>query len=103
VPAELLERHQVDTEDVFAGRASTGLDAALAKLRALALGHLKAVHERIAELPAQALPALLPVATLRPALGRLERSEALSPADLPPWRRQWLIWRAAGNPARIAG
>jgi 15-cis-phytoene synthase len=103
VPVELLERHQGNTEDVFAGRASAGLNVALAELRVLALGHLAAVHERIAELPAQALPALLPVATARPALRRLERLEAFSPADLPPWLRQWLIWRAARNPARIAG
>ena len=103
VPGELLERHQVNTEDIFAGRVSAGLATVLAELRALALGQLEAVHERIAELPAQALPVLLPVATVRPALRRLERSEAFSPADLPPWRRQWLIWRAAHNPARIAG
>ena len=103
VPIELLARHQVNTEDVFAGRVSAGLASALAELRALAFGQLEAVHERIAELPAQGLPALLPVATVRPALRRLERSEAFSPADLQPWRRQWLIWRAAHNPARIGG
>jgi 15-cis-phytoene synthase len=103
VPAELLERYQVRTADVFAGRASAGLDAVLAELRRLAHRHLEAVHERIAELPVQALPALLPVATVRSALGRLQRSKAFSPADISPWRRQWLIWRAARNPARIAG
>lgn len=103
VPIELLVRHQVNTEDVFAGRASADLDAALVELRTLARGQLNAVHQHIAELPAQALPALLPVATIRAALRRLDRSEALSPAELPPWRRQWLIWRAAHNPARIAG
>jgi 15-cis-phytoene synthase len=102
VPIQVLDRHQVRTEDVFAGRASAGLDAALADLGTLAQGHLQAVHERIAELPAQALPALLPVATVRSALGRLQRSKAFAPADIAPWRRQWLIWRAARNPARIA-
>ena len=30
-------------------------------------------------------------------------SDPFAPAELPPWRRQWLIWRAARNPARIAG
>ncbi len=103
VPIELLARHQVNTEDVFAGRASLGLDTALSELRMLALGHLNALQQRLAELPIQALPALLPVATVRSLLSRLERSPAFSPADLPPWRRQWLIWRAARNPARIAG
>jgi 15-cis-phytoene synthase len=103
VPMEMLSRHRVRTEDIFAGRDSGGLDTVLAELRMLAHGQLNAVHERIAELPAQALPALLPIATVRPALARLKRSMAFSPAEIAPWRRQWLIWRAARNPARIAG
>jgi hypothetical protein len=40
---------------------------------------------------------------VRPSLDRLERSDAFAPAELSPWRRQWLIWRAARNPTRIAG
>jgi 15-cis-phytoene synthase len=103
VPTELLERHQVNTEDVFAGRTSAGLDAALAELRTLARRHLEALHARMTELPGEALPAVLPLALVRPALDRLERLGAFSPTELPPWRRQWLIWRAARNPARIAG
>lgn len=103
VPVELLDRYRVQMENVFAGRASAGLDAALAELGTLARGHLQAVRACITELPGEALPALLPVATVRSALDRLERSKAFSPAELAPWRRQWLIWRAARNPARIAG
>jgi 15-cis-phytoene synthase len=103
VPIELLARHQIRTQDVFAGLASAHLDAALADLRTLAHDRLNAVHAHVAELPAQALPALLPVATVRPALARLKRSAAFSPAEIAPWRRQWLIWRAAHNPAQIAG
>ncbi|HTV37854.1 MAG TPA: squalene/phytoene synthase family protein [Xanthobacteraceae bacterium] len=102
VPVELLERYGVRTADVFAGRASAGLDAALAELRTFARGHLHAVRACIAELPTEALPALLPTATVRSALDRLEQSQAFSPDELALWRRQWLIWRAAHNPARIA-
>jgi 15-cis-phytoene synthase len=54
-------------------------------------------------LPDAALPAFLPVALVRPALDRLARRDPFAPAELSPWRRQWLIWRAARNPARIAG
>jgi len=102
VPIELLERHTVSPQDIFSGRSSGGLDAALAELRTLARRHLLAVHQRVTALPREALPAFLPVALVRPSLDRLERSEPFTPGEMPPWRRQWLIWRAARNPARIA-
>jgi hypothetical protein len=53
-------------------------------------------------LPSDALPAFLVLALIRPSLDRLSRCDPFAPADLAPWRRQWLIWRAARNPARIA-
>jgi hypothetical protein len=49
------------------------------------------------------LPAFLPVALVRPSLDGMARRDPFAPAELSPWRRQWLIWRAARNPARIAG
>ena len=54
-------------------------------------------------LPRAALPAFLPVALMRRSLDSLDRRNAFAPAELSPWRRQWLIWRAARNPAQIAG
>ena len=103
VPMELLDRHQVRPHDIFAGRSSAGLQAALAELRDVGRRHLDTAHQRMAALTRQAMPALLPVALVGPSLGRLERGDPFSPAELAPWRRQWLIWRAARNPARIAG
>ncbi len=103
VPGELLERHKVNPEDAFAGRSSNGLNAVLADLRGLARRHLAAAHTQMIALPNDALPAFLPIALVRPSLGRLDRSDAFAPAELSPWRRQWLIWRAARNPKRIAG
>ncbi len=103
VPIEILERHQVQISDLFAGRSSDGLNAALAELRNLARHCLVAAREGMAGLPAAALPAFLPLALVRPSLDRLDRSDAFAPAAIPPWRRQWLIWRAARNPERIAG
>ena len=102
VPMEMLKRYHVRTEDLLSGRSSAGIDAALADLRNLARSHLAAVSERIAELPAGALPAFLPIALARPSLVRLDRSNVFAPAEISPWHRQWLIWRAARNPARIA-
>jgi 15-cis-phytoene synthase len=102
VPMETLKRYHVQTEDLFSGRTSTGLDAALEDLRTIARNHLAAVSARIPKLPSGALPAFLPVALVQPSLARLERSNAFAPAGIAPWHRQWLIWRAARNPARIA-
>jgi len=102
VPLELLERHDVQTSDVLGGRPSAGLNAALADLRELARRHLSASRQTVPALPQDALPAFLPVALVGPSLKRLERCDALSPVEIPQWRRQWLIWRAAHDPARIA-
>jgi 15-cis-phytoene synthase len=103
VPMEILDRHEVHPHDLFAGRSSAGLKAALAELRGVARRHLAAAHEGLAALPEQAIPAFLPVALVRPSLARLERIDPFTPIELAPWRRQWLIWRAARDPARIAG
>jgi phytoene synthase len=102
VPLDLLERHRVHLDDLFAGRSSAGLESAIAELRGLARRHLAEAGERMSALPPEAIPALLPVALLRPALDRLEDSTPFAPAEIPAWRRQWLIWRAARNPLRIA-
>ncbi len=103
VPTELLIPHGVSSHDIFTGQSSDGLAAALAQLRDLARHHLAAAHGAIVTLPPRALPAFLPVALVRPWLDRLERSDPFAPTEIAPWRRQWLIWRAARNPARIAG
>ena len=102
VPLEFLARYGVDRHDIFAGHSSAGLNAALAELRNLAGSHLVAAREPVMALPPETLPAFLPVALVRPSLDRLERCDAFASAELSVWRRQWLIWRAARNPARIA-
>ncbi|HWS07533.1 MAG TPA: phytoene/squalene synthase family protein [Xanthobacteraceae bacterium] len=103
VPLELLDRHGVEPQDIFAGKSSENLRGALAELQAVARRHLLAAHQQIATLPDAAMSAFLSVALVRPALDRLARCDPFAPAELSPWRRQWLIWRAARNPERIAG
>ena len=99
----MIERHGVERQDIFAGRSSKNLRAAFAELQKIARSHLRAADHNVASLPAAALPAFLPIALVRPMLDRLARCDPFTPAELSPWRRQWLIWRAARNPARIAG
>jgi phytoene synthase len=56
----------------------------------------------LAAAPAEALPAVLPIALVRPTLERMERRyDPLRPRELAGWRRQWLLWRAARDPRRI--
>ena len=103
LPIDMLERHKVRLHDVFAGRSSPGLAATFAELRDRARRHLTAGGQEMKALPRQALPAFLPLAVVRPWLDRSERRDPFAPVELAPWRRQWLIWRAARNSDRIAG
>lgn len=103
LPQALLDRHGVTPEAVFAREVSEGLRAALAELRAHGREHLAAARDALQSVPRGALPALLPAATVGAALRRSERAGAdpFQPQPLSPLHRQWLLWRAARNPARI--
>jgi phytoene synthase len=103
LPTEMLEQHQVRVHDVFAGRSSPGLVAVFAALRDVARRHLARAGQELRAMPHEATPALLPLAVVRPWLDRSERRDPFAPVELAAWRRQWLIWRAARNPARIGG
>ena len=102
LPAAFLDEYGASLDDLFAGRSSPSLDAALRELRAFARRNLQKAREQMVQLPQSAIPALLPLALVGPSLDRLEKSPPFQPAEIPQWRRQWLIWRAARNPERIA-
>jgi 15-cis-phytoene synthase len=109
VPLELLERHGSCREDVFGGqglasrRASVGLLAALAQMRLIARRHLSRAGELMRAAPALLIPAFLPVAVAPVTLARMERVDydPFVPVEIAPWRRQWVIWRAARRRDRI--
>jgi phytoene synthase len=103
VPLEVLERHGAGRQEVAGGRATPQLRAALSELRERACHHLRAAQELLAAAPPAVLPALLPVALAAPMLARMERRgyDPFVPVEIAPWRRQWLIWRAARRPSRI--
>jgi phytoene synthase len=103
VPIELLSRHDAVPQDIFAGKSSAGLNQTVAELRDISRQRLHIVRQNITAVPREALPAFLPIALVGPSLKRLGRCDAFSPAEISPWRRQWLIWCAARNPDRIAG
>lgn len=103
VPQDMMQRYGAQAEDAFAGKATTELRAALAELRLRARQHLAAAGGRLGDAPPAVMPALLPVALVRPVLDRMERRgyRPFAPPELPQWRRQWILWRAARSPSRI--
>lgn len=102
VSLELLTRHGADPADIPAGRASPQLIAALADLRARARLELDQVEAGLGRLPVAATPAFLGVPLARLLLDRLEANAArpFEPVEVPQWRRQWGLWRAARRFAR---
>lgn len=103
VPLEVLDRHGVEPETIFAGQDSMALHAALAELRRHARRQLQAAALEASAAPAGIMPALLPVALIGPTLRRMDRPgyEPFAPEPLSRLRRQWLIWRAARDAGRI--
>jgi len=97
VPLELLERHGVSREEVEARSNSPGLRAALAELRGHARAALAQFQGARAAIPDRCAPAFLVVEVVPPWLARLDRAagDPFTPVELPQWRRQWAIWRAA--------
>jgi phytoene synthase len=103
MPLDILKRHRVDREEIFAGQSSAGFLAALADMCALARKHLAAAQSKLDAAPPEILPALLPAALVTPALRRMEKPgyDPFKYEPAPAWRRQWWLWRAARNPHRI--
>ncbi len=99
VPLDVLDRHGVERESIFAGEFGEPLRAALAEMRGHAREHLAAAEKARGAAPQTILPALLPVALVGPALRRDD--DPFRPDPLPLWRRQWILWRAARDPRRI--
>jgi phytoene synthase len=98
LPADLMQRHGVAADDVFAGRATAPLLALLAELRRIARDHLAAARRALGTVERDLMPAFLPLALVEPQLARMERpgyDPFKSDVALPPWRSQWALWRAA--------
>ena len=98
LPADLLARHGVEVSSILAGRTTAALRAALAELRGFARTQLDLFAARRGSLPPATAPAFLPVALAPAYLTRMERGDYdpfKTSVDVPQWRRQWILWRAA--------
>ena len=103
VPLDVLRRHGARAEDVFAGKATLELRTALAEMRLHARRHLTEAKALMASAPPAAAPALLPASLARVMLDRMERRsyDPFKVVEVPQWRRQWTLWRAARQPTRM--
>jgi phytoene synthase len=103
VPLDMLRQYGSGPDDVFAMRARPELRAALAELRLRARRHLARIARMSAGIPETIWPAFLSLAPLRPWLAAMERPgyQPFEPKELPAWRAQWRIWRAAKSIDRI--
>ena len=104
VPLDILQRHGANPEDIFAGKSTSQLRAALAEMRLHIRGHLAAADDLLLTAPASVLPAFLPIALVRPSLKPMEGRgyDPFESIDVPQWRRQWALWRAARRPRAMA-
>ena len=97
VPVELLERGTTP-EQIFAGESSPFLTNALGMLRSRARQHLEGLEAALPHAAVAALPALLPVALSPGYLALMDRRDYVpfhTAIEIPQWRRQWALWRAA--------
>jgi phytoene synthase len=104
LPGDLLARHGVEPVDILAGRATPALGAALAEVRARARTALGETRRLCHDIPAPAVPVFLPTALVEAWLDRMERRDFdpfRTAVEVPQWRRQWLLWRAARAAGRI--
>jgi phytoene synthase len=97
VPLDLLAQHGITRSEVEARINTAGLRAALSGLR----DHARAAFARFAAavpaIPEPCAPAFLLTALVPQLLARLDAAAAdpFAEVEVPQWRRQWALWRAA--------
>lgn len=102
-PLDVIARHGSSAEEATSGVATPHLRAALREMRDLARYHLAEARAAMAALPETMLPAFLPLELVPVYLQRMERPDYdpfHSVIEMPPWRKPWLLWRAARRPRR---
>jgi phytoene synthase len=97
VPLQLLQQHGCGMEEVFSGKQTPSVRAAIDQLVGEARKHLDTAFELLASVPPQVRPVFLPLALVRRDLQRMSR------ADVDPFvpqvpsrlRTLWTLWRAS--------
>ncbi len=97
LPLQTLEQHGSSADEVFAGKETPELRAALDQLIGALRSHLKTALTLLPDAPAEVRPLFLPLALIRRDLKRISR------ADTDPFaahatsrlRTLWTLWRAS--------
>jgi 15-cis-phytoene synthase len=100
VPLQLLESHGSNMEEVFAGKETPQLRAALDQLIGEARGHLKTAFELLASAAPELRPLFLPLVLVRRDLKRMSRADTnlFAPQATSRLRTLWTLWRASRTP-----
>ncbi len=97
VPLDLLAQHGVTREEIEARQNAPGLRGALAALRDHARAAFGRFRAAAPDIPEPCAPAFVVAALAPPLLARLDAATAnpFASVEVPQWRRQWVLWRAA--------
>jgi 15-cis-phytoene synthase len=97
LPMQLLQQHGLDMEEVFAGKQTPKLRAAIDELIADAQRHLATAFTLLESVSPEVRPVFLPLALVSRDLDRMARADADPFAPQPPSRLRtlWTLWRAS--------
>lgn len=97
LPLQVLQHHGSGIEEVFSGKETPKMRAAINQLLGEARQHLSTAFSLLAEAPPDARPAFLPLALVRRDIARLSRADNDPFVPLLPSRLStlWTLWRAS--------
>jgi len=105
LPLQFLQEHGSTPEEVFAGKETPKVRAAIDQLLGEARRHLQTAEGLLAEVSPGARPAFLPLALVRRDLARLSRADndPFVPRLQSRFSILWTLWRAARSKQFRAG
>jgi phytoene synthase len=97
LPLQLLEQHGSRIEEVFSGKQTPNIRAAIDQLIGEARNHVATAFDLLAHVPPQVRPIFLPLALARRDLERMSRVDVdpFVPQALSRLRTLWTLWRAS--------
>ncbi|THD75153.1 MAG: squalene/phytoene synthase family protein [Bradyrhizobium sp.] len=97
VPLQMLESHGSNIEEMFAGKQTPKLRAALDQLIGEAREHLKTALALLANMPPEVRPVFLPLALVARDQVRMSRADndPFVPRNTSRLRTLWTLWRAS--------
>lgn len=101
VPLQVLQQHGSSITEVFAGKQTPKVRAALDQLIDEAQRHLKTALALLTDTPPEVRPIFLPLALVRRDLKRMSRADVdpFVPQATSRFRTLWTLWRASRSPA----